>query len=735
MGRGDVHEHVCAYCSAKKTVMWRRGWIDSGDASKTPVFLCNPCGLRYKASKMPGRVPPSKKDVTGDSSVATLAGGARQAPFKAPRTRQTERRTSERPGGEAAAAETRGLPVRGGAMGGVKEKPKRKRSANANSDDTRADDPKRCRKFAALSGIAAEGITAKQTTQSSSPLPTARRTVDQVAKPPAAVNHRRSPPRKASASTAAAALLSHPGHVGIGVKQRLHGSPRKPQPLTCYSTFYFCRGSVRICDGVSSRATALQMRVYVVNKTTRVTSLAAVGVDNVKGGGRYFAYTTAHPSPFPGHSTLPEGATKDTCVRWIREICKGIKLCANPPREKHVHVKSSKKKAVSGSNSVSIGAHGRGLGISKRSAQMAKKIAGDSGTRVGVVNPQIRKRTSFNGFIEAVIPTVLSVSPSGVRRFTSYSEVQGQLSDARRTRLFYLDTDASCNWDVGSTSQTSFGTQRLLAVCGEETMKRDKHYRYTVSRELLKVAMDHAGRPFSSPPGRFKNSSEVKEWLDAVVRKSVDAGPVVMRAVMAARAAFAGNPSIRFLGQEDSEGTESEEEQDFNDDDDDDDNNEDEEENDSSEGLEASLGPVMYRWCTETADAQVIDRLSTIADRINNGVPSIVTRNGTSPRTNHHQPQSHDSSGVVKLTNRDAMNILNELDQLWSRRVNMEVLEATQIVNAVATLAMAGLSDEVAEKAQRMVLRWREKMERVVEALERRMQEMKERRHAAGTVA
>jgi hypothetical protein len=37
----------------------------------------------------------------------------------------------------------------------------------------------------------------------------------------------------------------------------------------------------------------------------------------------------------------------------------------------------------------------------------------------------------------------------------------------------------------------------------------------------------------------------------------------------------------------------------------------------------------------------------------------------------------------VKLTNRDAMGILNELDRRWSARVNMAVLEATNIAHAV----------------------------------------------------
>jgi hypothetical protein len=52
-------EHTCAYCSTTKTVLWRRGWVEPGDATHTPVFLCNLCGLQYKQRKMPGHVPPA----------------------------------------------------------------------------------------------------------------------------------------------------------------------------------------------------------------------------------------------------------------------------------------------------------------------------------------------------------------------------------------------------------------------------------------------------------------------------------------------------------------------------------------------------------------------------------------------------------------------------------------------------------------------------------------------------
>jgi len=42
-----------------------------------------------------------------------------------------------------------------------------------------------------------------------------------------------------------------------------------------------------------------------------------------------------------------------------------------------------------------------------------------------------------------------------------------------------------------------------------------------------------------------------------------------------------------------------------------------------------------------------------------------------------------------RLTNRDAMSILRELARRWEKRVNMDVLETTQIAHAVAALAVA----------------------------------------------
>ena len=116
-------------------------------------------------------------------------------------------------------------------------------------------------------------------------------------------------------------------------------------------------------------------------------------------------------------------------------------------------------------------------------------------------------------FHDAAVPTVLctnpaaATSPDGVLRYVSYSEVQGTLPDGRSTRYFYLvaDTDQHHQHQHQhrySSAVAPSSAPRLLAVCGEETMKKDKHYRYSVSEDVLRVAMDDVGRPFASPPAR-----------------------------------------------------------------------------------------------------------------------------------------------------------------------------------------------------------------------------------------
>jgi hypothetical protein len=91
------------------------------------------------------------------------------------------------------------------------------------------------------------------------------------------------------------------------------------------------------------------------------------------------------------------------------------------------------------------------------------------------------KRCGMGHVNDAVVPTVLcthpaaAAEPAGVLRYVSYSEVQSTLADGRRTRLFYLMAGKG-----GGSSRATTSAPRLLAVYGEETQKKDKHYRYSV---------------------------------------------------------------------------------------------------------------------------------------------------------------------------------------------------------------------------------------------------------------
>ena len=87
--------------------------------------------------------------------------------------------------------------------------------------------------------------------------------------------------------------------------------------------------------------------------------------------------------------------------------------------------------------------------------------------------------------------------------------MQGTLPDGRSTRYFYLVADTDQHHRHQHQHQHRYSSEaapssapRLLAVCGEETMKKDKHYRDLVSEDVLRVAMDDVGRPFTSPPAR-----------------------------------------------------------------------------------------------------------------------------------------------------------------------------------------------------------------------------------------
>ena len=100
---------------------------------------------------------------------------------------------------------------------------------------------------------------------------------------------------------------------------------------------------------------------------------------------------------------------------------------------------------------------------------------------------------------------------------------------------------------------------------------------------------------------------------------------------------------------------------------------------------------------------------------------------GAGDDRDHGHHHHHHRHRIFCLTDRDAANILGELERDWRHRVNMSVLEATGLASAVALLAApeAGMSAEVVNTAQRLVSRWREKMERAVAAMELRVREMR----------
>jgi len=238
-----------------------------------------------------------------------------------------------------------------------------------------------------------------------------------------------------------------------------------------------------------------------------------------------------------------------------------------------------------------------------------------------------------------------------------------------------------------------------------------------------------------------------------VVHKSVGAGTALVQAAAAAHAGtllhravrFAGDNDHHYGGRDDYEDEENGHHDMHLDDLKNEEDEEEEEEEAEWEALETSLGPTMYEWCTGSADPEAVKRLTVMTDRINTGL-SLDSRESEcfslagSRQLSAAQPNSggrngngggHTSlTGRFALTDRDAMGILMELDHQWSTRVNMEVLEATHIAHAVASLAVpsAGLSAEVAGTAQRQVVRWREKMEQAVAALEDRVRDMKEER-------
>ena len=59
------------------------------------------------------------------------------------------------------------------------------------------------------------------------------------------------------------------------------------------------------------------------------------------------------------------------------------------------------------------------------------------------------------------------------------------------------------------------------------------HYKYRVSMQLLRVAVDAAGRPFANAP-KMKNARDASEWLRAVIEKSAAPPLELLRSITAA---------------------------------------------------------------------------------------------------------------------------------------------------------------------------------------------------------
>jgi hypothetical protein len=182
----------------------------------------------------------------------------------------------------------------------------------------------------------------------------------------------------------------------------------------------------------------------------------------------------------------------------------------------------------------------RCVAIAPPGKKLKKEAAGhELGSIQNERPPRFEGGGDDDGFPDDAVPVVLgphfaaaaSGSTSRVLRYVSYTEVQSTLPDGRRTRLFYLVAENGACLDE---SPTSSAMRHLAAVYGEETKESVTHYKYSVSPEVMRVAMDRAGRPFASPPRRFKTAALVRAWLEAVVRKSIGAHPSIVRAVMAA---------------------------------------------------------------------------------------------------------------------------------------------------------------------------------------------------------
>jgi hypothetical protein len=403
------------------------------------------------------------------------------------------------------------------------------------------------------------------------------------------------------------------------------------------------------------------VRVFLEDESG-ADSLVAVG-RTPPGFERYFRYVATKPPPdgFRGEALPEEGVTKEACERWIRDACPRIKL-----RRRGDEATEEKGTARAKERAAAKAA-------AKAAKATAKATAKAKGSSNGASAGSGRTRV---GFHDAAIPFVLGYDHAEERKRARED------GSGRRTRRFYLAARDD--------------NRRLLAVEGVESEARDKHYRYLVSTQLLRVAVDAAGRPFANVP-RIQNARDADEWLRAVIEKSAAPPLELLRSITAARADRADRRVRENRNTSDEDGDEDYEDYE-----------------DYDEGgavtpemtraaLARRLGAELFEWCAGESDPSTTTRLTLARCRIDRGLAG-----GRGPR----------------LTNRDAMGILNEIDERFcaAGKINAATLEETQVARAVARLATeeAGMAPEVAESAARLVVRWRRSAELCVEALERK---------------
>ena len=232
----------------------------------------------------------------------------------------------------------------------------------------------------------------------------------------------------------------------------------------------------------------------------------------------------------------------------------------------------------------------------------------------------------------------------------------------------------------------------LLAVVALE--RSGNHYAYCVARDVLDVATDAVGRPFSTPP-RIRTARDARAWLVDVVAKSASVSAATRRshahAGAAATFAAAARSVTSIVPRNPPPSDEPEPSPERS-----------PEEKPLSPETEAAT-----RWCgggdddaSAEAEAASRTRRAALAGRLARGLPG---------------------GEGAPLADADARSILREIDVSG---VDLRALERTEgLVGSVAALATAGGAVAMplaAAEARRMLLAWKERAERCVAALERR---------------